>query len=565
MHYRTFILAVLFSALQAPDRATLEGVITRAGTTETVPRVSVVVTMVQGQLGDVQTVLTDDSGRFAVRNLRPGAHRIFATTDGYVRGEYGQRAPGRPGTPVDLMAGENRRGIAIAMTPTAVIAGRIVDADGKPMPGVFVRIARTAYPAGTRELTMVQRLQTNDLGEFRFFGLEPGPYYVMALPAGSAYIDGENYIIPSTSPPDFLGAEPDVRLTAAQALAQGAISAAAFREDAYQTTYYPGTKDQTAAMPINLEPGAVFSGVELRIQKSAWVHIRGRVVDAQGQPAAPSVTLSLPYYGTDQRNISGRAVDGVFDLHAPPGTYQLTARVNRSTPGNQFGNDAAYMNLEVGDRDIDNIQLKLFPSFSVNGKMTFDGTLPGGDTPDLKGVIINLAADGSAGVQIRPNTSGAFSISYVSRTNYRIALVLIPANTYIKSARLGSKDVIDGTLPFETPPQDLLEIILRPTSASFSAIAVDEKQQPLPGVTVVLVPDSPRRGRRDLYRTAVTDASGRINLTGITPGEYKAFAWENIQANSWQDPEVLRPYENVGQLLRLNENSRESMTLRVIR
>jgi hypothetical protein len=146
-----------------------------------------------------------------------------------------------------------------------------------------------------------------------------------------------------------------------------------------------------------------------------------------------------------------------------------------------------------------------------------------------------------------------------------VVLVLLPANTYIKSARLGSRDVIDGILPFETPPQDLLDIVLRPTAASFSAIVVDEAQQPQAGVTVVLVPDAARRSRRDLYRTAVSDAAGRVNLTGITPGDYKAFAWENIPANSWQDPEILRTYDSRGQGFRLDENSKESMTLRVIR
>ena len=66
-----------------------------------------------------------------------------------------------------------------------------------------MRVSRVAYDSGTRELNMVQRLQTNDLGEFRFFGLEPGPYYLMALPKDAPVIDGDNYLIRSTSPPGF--------------------------------------------------------------------------------------------------------------------------------------------------------------------------------------------------------------------------------------------------------------------------------------------------------------------------------------------------------------------------
>ena len=129
MRSKSYLLALLVFALQAPDRATIEGVVTKVGTTEPVPRASIVVTRIQGQLSDVKTVVADDSGRFVVTNLAPGSHRIFAAKDGYVRTEYGQRSATRPGTVVDLNAGETRRGITISMTPTGVISGRILDPD----------------------------------------------------------------------------------------------------------------------------------------------------------------------------------------------------------------------------------------------------------------------------------------------------------------------------------------------------------------------------------------------------------------------------------------------------
>ena len=76
-------------ALQTPERASLEGIVTKAGTNDPVPRASIVVTMIQGQVSDVQAATTDDNGRFTVRNLPPGSHRVFATRDGFAR------APGR--------------------------------------------------------------------------------------------------------------------------------------------------------------------------------------------------------------------------------------------------------------------------------------------------------------------------------------------------------------------------------------------------------------------------------------------------------------------------------------
>src|SRR5688572_23237517 len=124
MTLRLSILALLMLALQAPERASLEGIVTKAGTNEPVPRASIVVTMLQGQISDVQAATTDDNGRFTVRNLRPGSHRVFATRDGFARAEHGQRGT-RPGTPVDLLAGETKRNINVSLTPTGVISGRV--------------------------------------------------------------------------------------------------------------------------------------------------------------------------------------------------------------------------------------------------------------------------------------------------------------------------------------------------------------------------------------------------------------------------------------------------------
>src|SRR5207237_8260974 len=102
---------------------------------------------------------------------------------------------------------------------------RGLDPDGKPMRGAFVRVSRGTYNQGELSLNSVQRLQTNDLGEFRFFNLEPGPYYLQALPAYAPTIEGDTYIIPSTTAPDSLGGEGSVILWLTDAVAQGVISA----------------------------------------------------------------------------------------------------------------------------------------------------------------------------------------------------------------------------------------------------------------------------------------------------------------------------------------------------
>jgi protocatechuate 3,4-dioxygenase beta subunit len=560
MTLRFPILALLVLVLQAPERATLEGVVTKAGTNEPVPRASIVVTMIQGQLSDVQTVVTDDSGRFTVRNLAPGSHRVFAQRDSFVRSEYGQRGT-RPGTPVDLLAGETKRNINIALTPMGVISGRVVDSDGKPLQGAFVRVSRGTYNQGELSLSSVKRLQTNDLGEFRFFNLEPGPYYLQALPAYAPMIEGDTYVIPSTSPPDSLAGEPSIRLSPADALAQGVVSAAAFRDETYLTVYYPGTTDQSAALPIDLKPGAVFSGVEFRTVMTRTVSVRGRVISSvTGQPDPTfTVGLSLPYYGTDQRGGSAQNADGTFEFRVPPGKYVLTGQKARMSP--QEKDMYARMTLEVGDNGLDGITLSLKPSFSLSGRVTIEGRPAGVADPDYARVLFTLTGLGAA----LGNTTGPFNYPTVRPGEIRFLILRPPPGMYFKAARFGTKEVLDSGFELNSEPTDTLEVIVSPNAAAITVTVVDENQKPVQGATAVIVSDLARRKRQDLNKSAVSNAAGQVTFDNLAPGEYKVFAWEEIAANAWQNPDILRTYDSRGQSVRVIERSKENITLRVIR
>jgi hypothetical protein len=77
----------------------------------------------------------------------------------------------------------------------------------------------------------------------------------------------------------------------------------------------------------------------------------------------------------------------------------------------------------------------------------------------------------------------------------------------------------------------------------------------------MLVPAAPRRDRSDLFVSGTADVDGRVHLTGLTPGDYRAFASIEIEAAAWQDPNVLRPREARGTAVRLTEGGTETITL----
>jgi protocatechuate 3,4-dioxygenase beta subunit len=124
--------------------------------------------------------ITDDQGHFLFEDLLPGLYAMEVSRDGYVRLEYGQKKPGGPGAGLTLTPGQKMTDLLFKLPRTAVITGRVLNEDGEPLPGAEVKAYGTQRRHGNRELGSFTGTSTNDLGEYRIFGLGPGRYYVAA-------------------------------------------------------------------------------------------------------------------------------------------------------------------------------------------------------------------------------------------------------------------------------------------------------------------------------------------------------------------------------------------------
>ena len=71
-------------------------------------------------------------------------------------------------------------GIDVALVPGGVIVGRVLDEDGTPFAGAVVDALVTRSEMGTDTLASVSTSQTDDHGDFRLYGLNPGQYDVSA-------------------------------------------------------------------------------------------------------------------------------------------------------------------------------------------------------------------------------------------------------------------------------------------------------------------------------------------------------------------------------------------------
>lgn len=605
---------------QPQPTASIEGSVLKLGTTEPIPRAKV--TLGQQGSANSQTVTADDGGKFAFRNLAAGSYRLTATRDGYVTAEFGQRGPGASGVQITLTAQQQMRDAKIEMTLTGVISGRVLNRFGEPVGNANVQALRYTYQEGRRSLTPFQSIRTNDLGEYRLFWMTPGQYVISAQaaenlaidPGGTIFFQGARgggpalagafgaqlgvggvtrIAITGAPPPDVMAGVPPPPPPPPPP--PGGMNVV---DDSNVTlpVYYPGTTDVAAAAPVELRSGGVIGGINFTVVEARPVRIRGQVING-GRPAA-GAQVSIFQRGNTSGMLTIRNVPvndmGAFEFrNIAPGAYELIATINAAGPGalivgTPLGNAAgltaantaivrggrvpgapvmaARTQVDVVNADVEGVTLLLENGFNVNGKVTLEGRGADGTT---SGVRIQLQSDPVvpplAIPAVNAEADGSFAITGVPPGNYRLLVGALPRNTYVKAALIGGIDILNsGGLRLDGEPRGGMEILLGSSPGSLEAVVVDGRKMPVSGVTVVLVPDSSRRKRYDIFRQATSDASGRVRIDNVVPGDYKVFAWEVVESNAWTDPDFLRNYENDGVVVRISEGGRGTADVTVI-
>jgi protocatechuate 3,4-dioxygenase beta subunit len=563
----------------------------------------------QGQRGQAQqqaqqqpttfTTNTDDQGKFQFKDVEDGPYRIVAARNGFARMEYGQRTFNRPGTVINIRAGQPVTDISFRLSPASTISGRVLDSLGEPQPGVTVQALRSTYDAtGKRTLQPAGSARTNDLGEYRIYWINPGRYVVSANGSRSA-LD----LITSGAAQAAAQAQDQAQVQQAAQLSSmfgGGANPNEVADSGFGLTYYPGTTEASRALGLDLQPGAEMRGVDFTVIRTQRVRITGRVIDtATGRPpeeAAVSVarrdaTASSPFdalLGLADPSGGNRyePATGEFVVaNVASGSYWLQVFAQGQAAPRPAVPDAppttqealnmlssintARMPVEVLGSDITNLTLNVGPGTPVTGRVQIEGAQPA-NSADLQRIGVQLQSTTGGGnifamtqgSVVRVAADGTFSIPRLTAGDYTLVVSGLGPNLYVKSARLGQTDALNGVTISE-PLNGSLEIALRPNPGQVSGNVVDATLKPIGGVQAVLVPDQ-ARGRQDLYKTAVTDQDGRFTFRGVTPGDYRIFAWEDIEPFAYFDPAVVKQYEAAGKPVRVQESSSESAEVRLI-
>jgi hypothetical protein len=109
-----------------------------------------------------------------------------------------------------------------------------------------------------------------------------------------------------------------------------------------------------------------------------------------------------------------------------------------------------------------------------------------------------------------------------------------------------------------------LTVVVNPNGGQVDGLVQNEKGDPAPGAVITLIPDEAHRTLSWMYKTANTDQTGHFTIKGIRPGEYRIYAWEEIEPGAQEDPDFVKPHESAGDAVTLKESGHETVQLKLI-
>ncbi len=541
--FRLCVVSVNILAQPAGSGA-ISGTVVEAASGDPVRKAIVTVTW-HGTPRSWATTRTDGSGKFSFEGLPAGKYDLTANKFGLGTATYGTTSVRQLGDQITLADGEIHADIKLWFLRSASISGRVVDSEGEPVSGANLTLLRPSRQFGERILANAQGASTNDRGEFKITGLDPGQYYLRCIPNGGGQFSNYNYIVYYSNGREQLPREMMV------------------------PQYYGGARDSKDAAPVILRGGDALTGIDFHLTAERPAMISGRVtgVPALDPPADASLTPPV----IRKRRVFLANEQGVMVTAAPaednfPGGNSEAARApdyHFEMPGNIPGSYRVEAMVRVKDKNyyasqlvdahegVNEVLLTMSPSVEVKGHLKVEGPAAN----PVEGFTVML---GGAGPRSRRENfsspvkkDGSFAIQDVPPGEW-VLTVNGGSSTFEKSVRLGDKDLLYKRVEI-TPGLDApLNIVISSNTATVSG-AIDAGGR---RAGILLAPVGTLHTFARFYYSVTADDDGKFKLNGIAPGKYKIFALQKINPASYRNPESADVLDALGEELEVPEGAK---------
>jgi hypothetical protein len=486
------------------------------------------------ELREQRLATTDAQGAYELKDLPGGRYTLNASKGSYVGLQYGQTRPLEPGKPLEILDAQTVERVDFSLPRGSIITGRIVDEFGEPVADVQVMPMRYQFVQGRRRLMPTGRSsQTNDIGEYRVYGLPPGQYYVSAMLR------------------NFMGGESEDR-------------------SGYAPTYYPGTPNVAEAQRVNVGLGHTTNDINLALVVTRTAKITGTVADSQGRPLSNGAVMVMPRGGMFFGPTANGMIrpDGSFTVSGvAPGDYTLRA----NAPGNGTMPEFATADVTINGDDVSGVRLSVAGIITVTGRVIVDDPAAAQTMRASSIRLMTMPANPEDMMMMMgPNGGNAsddftFEIKTVpGRMNLRIGGPT--PGLMLKAVRMNGIDVTDTGIDF-TAGGDFsgIEVELTNHPPEVSGVVMNARGEPVKDYSVVFFSQDREKwqGSSRYVSSGRPDQSGRFKVRSLPPGAYYAVALDYVEPGESSDPEFLERVRLKATTFSLNDGEAKTLDLKL--